>query len=114
MPMRCTGKSRDLAVQIEPRRLAAIERRLGDVALFARKIQSREQSLGHCDLIARHEAVRLAYRSHDRERRVEKLSLHRGESLDGRDPQEQAHHTPKGRTRDESAKPADEKTKKGK
>src|SRR5690606_41161257 len=61
---RDAGETVDLAVEIEVRRFAAIERRLRGVALLRRQPQTIEQRLGRTNLVARVYRSRLDERSH--------------------------------------------------
>jgi len=81
LPATDAGERAHFCVEVEIRRLAAIERSDGPLALLAGQAQAAEHRFGGFDLIARDAAVGLAQRAHDRESGFEKLLLNRGEPL---------------------------------
>src|SRR5688572_31046030 len=71
----------DFGIQIEARRLAAIESGLCLLALLAGQMQPIEHRLCNYNLVPRYHAVRFAERTHDGKRGFEKLRLYRRELL---------------------------------
>ena len=60
------GKSIHCTIEIEAGLLTLVERRFGQVALFAAKLQHVEGLLGHLDFVAGNNVVGFTQRSHNR------------------------------------------------
>ena len=77
-------------IQVEVGLLAAVERRLGLLALLAIQVQHLERALNGIDLVAGNDRVGLAQGAHDAERRVDELRLHDAQAAKHRLPEDKA------------------------
>src|SRR5688572_3103393 len=97
----------DFGIQIEARRLAAVESGPCLLALLAGQMQPIEHRLCSCNLVPRYDAIRLAERPHDGKRGFKKLRLHGRELLYEHALEQPARQVPKDETDEQPADAAD-------